>query len=331
MGAVGDMLFSSKECLENKKNSRSVLLSLIEEKDNNYIQHQSCISYVMSLLPFLLICLIHFLIRIHGYYIGDLFLIICYLCSFFFFILCYYDSYIIYVLFVLFSYIISLCLHEFAHAYAAYKYGDITMVYKGYLYLDIFNYLDIFHTLIIPIITLLITGFGLPGNLYWLQVHFIRSKFHLSLIYLSGPISDILYILLLVSFYTFYTYLKNNKNLNVQHRSIIFISIATTVAFLVESFILNLCPILGFDGWGIIEPYLPFFLNNLINEEIVYTYLSYIFPLIIFIYFNFLESKYLFFTKITNYILKKILRIDVSHITKGVEYFPTLYSYLKNT
>ncbi|WBY60607.1 site-2 protease S2P [Plasmodium yoelii yoelii] len=203
------------------------------------------------------------------------------------------------------------------------------MVYKGYLYLDILNYLDIFHTLIIPLITLFITGFGIPGNLYWLQLHFIRSRFQLSFIFLSGPISDILYILLFVFFYNMYTFLKNNKKLNVNPHPALFISLATSISFLVESFLLNICPILGFDGWGVIEPYLPYFLNDLINEEIVYNFLSYVCPLLVFIYFNFIEAKFLFFTKITNYILQDLLGIAIYHATFGADSFPTLYSYLK--
>ncbi|SBT82222.1 membrane integral peptidase, M50 family, putative [Plasmodium ovale] len=328
MDSRNKMLFYSDAHM-GKKKLTSNLLSLYREKNYDHEKYQSCISYVISLLPLMLISIIHFSIKINGYYIGTLFLMISYLFSFFFFILYYYNSYIIFVLFVLFSFFISLCLHEFSHALIAYKYGDITMVYKGYLYLDIFNYLDIFHTLIIPLMTLLITGFGLPGNLYWLQLHFIRSRFQLSLIFLSGPISDILYILLIVSFYNLYTYFKNRKNFGVQPHSILFVSLATSASFLVESFLLNICPILGFDGWGIVEPYLPYCINNLINEEIVYTYLSYICPLFVFIYFNFIETKYLFFTKIVNFLLQEILGIHISHVTSGVNSFPTLYGYLR--
>ncbi|KAI4834629.1 site-2 protease S2P [Plasmodium brasilianum] len=97
----------------------------------------------------------------------------------------------------------------------------------------------------------------------------------------------------------------------------------------VDSFLLNICPILGFDGWGIVEPYLPYCIRNLINEEIVYTYLSYICPLLVFIYFNFIETKYLFFTNIVNFILERILGIEISHVTSGVNSFPTLYDYLR--
>ncbi|SOV81694.1 membrane integral peptidase, M50 family, putative [Plasmodium reichenowi] len=328
MGSRNKMLLYNNALMEHKRLASS-FLSVYKEKGYNYEKCQNCLSYFLSLVPLLIVGGIHLFIKMNGYYIGNLFLTITYLFSFFFFILYYYNSYIIFVLFVFFAFLIYLCLHEFAHALVAYKYGDITMIYKGYLYLDILNYLDIFHTLIIPLITLFITGFGIPGNLYWLQLHFIRSRFQLSFIFLSGPLSDILYILFIVFFYNLYSYFKNHKNLNVQPHSILFISLATAVSFLVDSFLLNLCPILGFDGWGILEPYLPYCLNNIINEEIVYTYLSYICPLLVFIYFNFIETRYLFFTRIVNFILARILGIELGHVTNGVNSFPTLYSYLR--
>ncbi|GAW83264.1 hypothetical protein, conserved [Plasmodium gonderi] len=329
MGRKNELLFFSNTRMEEKRVA-SNFFSTYKEKSYDYEKYQNFISLIISLFPLLLISMVHLLIKTNGYYIGNLFLMITYLFSFFFFILYYYNSYIVFVFFVFFSFFISLCLHEFAHALVAYKYGDITMVYKGYLYLDIVNYLDIFHTIIIPSITLFITGFGLPGNLYWLQLHYIRSRFQLSLIFLSGPIADILYILLIVFFYNFYAYFKNNKNLSAEPHSILFISLATSASFLVDSFLLNICPILGFDGWGIVEPYLPYCINNLINEEIVYNYLSYICPLVVFIYFNFIETKYLFFTKIVNFILAKIFGIQISHVTSGINSFPTLYAYLRN-
>ncbi|GAB68723.1 peptidase [Plasmodium cynomolgi strain B] len=329
MDPKNNMFFCSNTLMEHRRVA-SNFLSMSREKSYAYERHQDGVSFILSLFPLLIISGVHLWIKTNGYYIGNLFLMITYFFSFFFFILYYYNSYAVFVLFVFFSFFISLCLHEFAHALVAYKYGDITMVYKGYLYLDIVNYLDIFHTLIIPCIMLLTTGFGLPGNLYWLQLHFIRSRFQLSFIYLSGPISDILCILVIVFFYNFYAYFKNNKNLSVQPNSILFISLATAASFLVDSFLLNICPIFGFDGWGILEPYLPYCVNSLINEEIVNTYLSYICPLMVFIYFNFIETKYLFFTKIVNFILARILGIEISHVTIGVNAFPTLYAYLRN-
>ncbi|KMZ97034.1 hypothetical protein PVNG_00062 [Plasmodium vivax North Korean] len=329
MDPKNHVLFCSNALMEHRRVA-SNFLPTYREKSYDYERHQDVVSLILSMLPLLMTSVIHLLIKTNGYYIGNLFLMITYLFSFFFFILYYYNSYAVFVLFVFSSFFISLCLHEFAHALVAYKYGDITMVYKGYLYLDIANYLDIFHTLIIPSITLFITGFGLPGNLYWIQLHFIRSRFQLSFIYLSGPISDILCILLIVFFYNFYSYVRNSKNLSVQPHSILFISLATAASFLVDSFLLNICPIFGFDGWGIVEPYLPYCVNSLINEEIVNTYLSYICPLLVFIYFNFIETKYLFFTKIVNFILARILGIEISHVTIGISAFPTLYAYLRN-
>ena len=43
--------------------------------------------------------------------------------------------------FVLLGWVVSLCLHEFAHAVTAYRFGDVTVAEKGYLSLDPRTYL----------------------------------------------------------------------------------------------------------------------------------------------------------------------------------------------
>ena len=47
------------------------------------------------------------------------------------------------VLLVLAGWAVSLCLHEFGHAYTAYRGGDRSVRAKGYLTLDIRRYADL--------------------------------------------------------------------------------------------------------------------------------------------------------------------------------------------
>src|SRR5262249_103653 len=67
-------------------------------------------------------------------------------------------------LFVLSGWIVSLCLHEVAHAYAAYWGGDKSVVHKGYLSLSPFAYTHPLMSFGLPLVYLLLGGIGLPGG-----------------------------------------------------------------------------------------------------------------------------------------------------------------------
>src|SRR5215204_6017637 len=56
------------------------------------------------------------------------------------------------VLLVLGGWAVSLCLHEFGHAYVAYRGGDRSVRDKGYLTLDIRHYTDPVLSLVLPLI-----------------------------------------------------------------------------------------------------------------------------------------------------------------------------------
>src|SRR5262245_30981546 len=64
--------------------------------------------------------------------------------------------------FVVLGWLVSLCLHEFGHAYAAYRYGDFSVVGKGYLTLNPLRYTDVQFSIIWPLMFLALGGIGLP-------------------------------------------------------------------------------------------------------------------------------------------------------------------------
>ena len=68
------------------------------------------------------------------------------------------------VLLVLAGWAVSLCLHEFGHAYTAYRGGDRSVRAKGYLTLDIRRYADLGLSLVLPVFFLLLGGIPLPGG-----------------------------------------------------------------------------------------------------------------------------------------------------------------------
>jgi Zn-dependent protease len=132
------------------------------------------------------------------------------------------------VLLVLGGWAVSLCLHEFGHAAVAYRGGDRSVRAKGYLTLDIRRYTDLGLSFVLPILILLIGGIPLPGGAVWINHAAIRSRGARSLVSLAGPATNRIAVGL------------------------------SCLAFIqVIAFVLNIIPIPGLDGFGVIEPFLP--------------------------------------------------------------------------
>jgi Zn-dependent protease len=153
------------------------------------------------------------------------------------------------ILVVILGWTVSLCLHEWAHAFVAYRSGDRTVPEKGYLTLDPRRYADPIWSVAIPIGFLIIGGFGLPGGAVWIERHRIRSRHLLSLVSLAGPAMNVAFglgVLGLVKAGVF-------DGVPVLNASLAFLGLLEFVTA-----ILNLLPIPGLDGYGAIEPYLPY-------------------------------------------------------------------------
>jgi Zn-dependent protease len=153
--------------------------------------------------------------------------------------------------FVVAGWLISLCLHEFGHAIVAFRFGDWTVKDKGYLTLDPAKYTDPFNSILFPLLILALGGIGLPGGAVFIQPNLLRERWHSSLVSAAGPIGNLMVLAVLVAFiHGFSGVLKTSP---VLHFSLVFL------AFLqLTSIMFNLLPVPGFDGWGIIEPWLPY-------------------------------------------------------------------------
>jgi Zn-dependent protease len=161
-------------------------------------------------------------------------------------------------LLVLGGWIVSVCFHEFAHAYAAYRAGDRSVEAAGYLTLNPFKYAHPFLSIILPLLFIVQGGIGLPGGAVYLHPHAFRSRRSQSIAAAIGPLTNAVFaiVLLLVA--------KNHVGDVVRYLN----GTATSghprfwagLAFLgflqVTAAVLNLLPIPGLDGWAIIEPYL---------------------------------------------------------------------------
>lgn len=150
--------------------------------------------------------------------------------------------------FVIAAWIVSLSLHEFGHAYTAYRSGDRSVVTKGYLSLNPLKYSDMILSFLIPVVFIILGGIGLPGGAVWIDRHMIRGRLRHSLISAAGPLSNALFAVMLAVIY---------KNFAHQDHGVFWLGVAFLAFLQVTAAILNLLPIPGLDGFGIIEPYLP--------------------------------------------------------------------------
>lgn len=150
--------------------------------------------------------------------------------------------------FVLTGWLISLCLHEFGHAFVAYRSGDSSVLANGYLTLDPLRYTDPQFSILWPLVYLAIGGIGLPGGAVYLNMHAIRSPADRSLVSAAGPLMTFGVLILLII-------ILHSVGSSVSRP--FYAGLAFLALLELTALVLNLLPVPGLDGWGIIEPWLP--------------------------------------------------------------------------
>ncbi len=149
------------------------------------------------------------------------------------------------VLLVLGGWAVSLCLHEFGHAVVAYRGGDRSVREKGYLTLDIRRYADVGLSFVLPVFFLLLGGIPLPGGAVWINHGALRSPGIRSLVSFAGPaVNLVVGALCTVAVVV------------VPMPVGLAIGLSTLALIQVLAFVLNILPVPGLDGFGILEPYL---------------------------------------------------------------------------
>jgi Zn-dependent protease len=156
--------------------------------------------------------------------------------------------------FVVATWVLSVGVHEFGHAFIAWKAGDHTIVEKGYLTLDPLKYTDFVTTIFIPLLALALGGIGFPGGAVYLREDLMRSKAWRSLASLAGPLGTLVVLLVIALALPFVA-------------SPDLISALSLLAMLQGSaLVLNLLPLPGLDGYGVIRPFLPDGIRNAIGR-----------------------------------------------------------------
>lgn len=153
-------------------------------------------------------------------------------------------------LFVLGGWIVSVCLHEFAHALAAYRAGDRSVADAGYLTLNPFKYTHPVLSIALPLLFIVAGGIGLPGGAVYLHPHTFRSRFARSVAAAVGPAVNVVLAIVLITVSKSHFADDDGQHLRFW----------CGVAFLgfmqLTAAVLNLLPVPGLDGYAIIEPYL---------------------------------------------------------------------------
>ncbi|WP_215541865.1 site-2 protease family protein [Amycolatopsis sp. CA-230715] len=141
---------------------------------------------------------------------------------------------------------LSLTLHEFGHAIVAFKGGDHEVALKGYLSMDVRKYTDPVFSLVIPLLLLAVGGIPLPGGAVWINNWALRSRAVSSWVSLAGPLTNLGFGIVL--------------SVGVAYIPGIPIGLVCGLSYLallqILTFVLNILPVPGLDGYGAIEPYL---------------------------------------------------------------------------
>jgi Zn-dependent protease len=147
---------------------------------------------------------------------------------------------------VIFGWLVSLCLHEFGHAYTAFRYGDNAIEARGYLTLNPLKYSHPLLSLGLPVLIIALGGIGLPGGAVYVRTSWMTSR-QKTMVSLAGPFANIaLAVVLLLVIRLWW---------DATHA--VFWGGLAFLAFLqVTAAILNLLPVPGLDGYSALEPHL---------------------------------------------------------------------------
>lgn len=156
-------------------------------------------------------------------------------------------------LFTLPALLLSLSIHEFAHAYTAYKLGDMSQKYRGRLTLDPFKHIDI-----VGFLCIMLCGFGWGKPVQIVDTNFKNRAKGNAIVAFAGPLSNILLaiffaIVIKILSMTGVLGLMATNNIGI----ILIQMLSVTIYFNIVFAVFNMLPIPPFDGSKVLFYFLP--------------------------------------------------------------------------
>jgi Zn-dependent protease len=169
------------------------------------------------------------------------------------------------LIYVIPALIISLGIHEATHAYTAHALGDNTALNAGRLTLNPLKHINLYATIILPVITIALFGFPMliakpvPFNPY--KVKF--GEYGAALVGISGPLINLVMAIITAIFLRFLTF-----PFDIEKFLLIFTELN------VISFIINMIPIPPLDGSRLLYALAPRELQKIMNRIESFGYLA---------------------------------------------------------
>jgi Zn-dependent protease len=148
--------------------------------------------------------------------------------------------------FVIAGFLVSLCLHEFAHAYTAWRFGDHDVEARGYLTLNPLKYSHPLLSLGLPALFIALGGIGLPGGAVYLRTSWMTKR-QKTLVSLAGPATNLAFAVVL---------LVLTGLLREPDHAVFWAGMAFQAFLQVTAFLINILPVPGLDGYSALEPHL---------------------------------------------------------------------------
>jgi Zn-dependent protease len=149
--------------------------------------------------------------------------------------------------------IFAITLHEAAHAYAAKHFGDLTAYAQGRMSLNPVKHIDLFGTILIPLVLALLKSPFIFGYAKPVPVDFSRlrnPKRHMAWVALAGPAANLIMALIwMVVFYSLDAAAVDEEYFFLVAKAGVFINLVL--------FAFNLFPLPPLDGGRIMTSILP--------------------------------------------------------------------------
>ena len=147
--------------------------------------------------------------------------------------------------FVTSGWLVGTCLHEGAHAHAAWRAGDHGMPGTGYLSFDPARFAHPVTSVLLPLALIALGFLALPGGAMAYDRSRIRSPRLESLVALAGPAANLAFLAAAAGALA----LSASPELRG--------ALAMLALLQAMAAVVNLLPVPGFDGWAALRPFLP--------------------------------------------------------------------------